>query len=863
MSSGKSYGVRVTQRAQHTCSATAFEPFPDAALEQSIPDRFAFQVTRHRDCVAIVDSGRALTYRELDAWSNGIAHAILERAPAARDPVALVVSQGAAYSAAVLGVLKTGRPYVPLDPHEPPARLAGFLDACAPTVVIVERATRALIGSHLALVDIETIDAKAEPPASDAGANSVAYVFFTSGSTGEPKGVYDSHRNVLHNVLRYTNALEIAPTDRLTLLQGPAFSGCVSSQLGALLNGAASLPFRFADEGLRQTARWLREERATIYHSVPAIFRAVAGLGGTFPDIRVVRLEGDRATSQDAEVWKQHFSPESLLANGLGTTETGLARQLVVRRSDSVERGPLPVGFPVRDVHAFVVDADRRALQNGEVGEIAVASEYLALGYWNRPDLTEGRFETRDGSRMYFTGDLGRLRTDGCLEYLGRAEGDVKVLGVRVEPAEVERELLRLEDVREAAVSVREGWNGEGRVVAYVVPRPAAELDLASLRAALGPRLPAALVPTALVELDELPLGPNRKLDRTALPDPPDMHEPSTAPATDVERMLTSVWADVLGVSVGASDDFFALGGDSLSAAEIVARIEVETGLRLSASILAGRPTVAELAAWIDRGSALAAPSLVVLSDGAGTPLYLLHGKTGNALRYAGLAHTLGRTQPIRAFEYLETDDFGIEAIAAQHVQALLAAEPDGPYVLAGFCYGAVIAREMACQLAARGREVALLALLGITPLDFPTLVSREAHARWNSHVGSSSTLGRKLRRHVRRASELPRLEATRYLARSGTNLLLRPVRWKRNPHLPAVYAALAAYAPGPYEGSALVLLHEEDTAPYTADPQRDWRGLASSVEIVMLPGRDHAMMEEPGVEAVADLFRRRLPETM
>jgi amino acid adenylation domain-containing protein len=841
--------------AQHVCSRTAFEPFPDAALEGSLVDRFTEQVAAHHDCVAVADGAEILSYGQLDGWANGVAHAIVECDGPTRGPVALVVAQGAAYSAAVLGVLKSGRPYVPLEPSDPTQRLRQLVASCGATVMVADRrhaggvAREAMAGAG-EVVLVDEIQPRSEGPQVDVGPDDVAYIFFTSGSTGAPKGVYDSHRNVLHNVLRYTNALQIAPTDRLSLLQGPSFSGCVSSQFGALLNGAASYPFWLAEEGLVRAAAWVRQERITIYHSVPSIFRAVVARGGRFDGVRVVRLEGDRATSEDVEFWKRHFSRSCVLANGLGTTETGLARQLILRHDDEVEHGLLPVGNPVRDMAVLLVDEHREPVPEGDVGEIAVASDYLALGYWRRPDLTGERFATRGGTRRYFTGDLGRLRPNGCLEYLGRREGDLKVLGARVEPGEIEGELLRLDGVRDAAVAVDPGPRGEGRVVAYVV---GATVELGSVRTALADRLPSAMLPAAVVELDALPLGPHGKIDRRALPDPP-AAVTGTAECTSAdERWLAGVWSDVLGVEkIGRDDDFFALGGDSLAAAEILARVEVETGRAPSVATLVRAPTVAAFAATLTENGHNNASSLTVLQEGDGTPLVLLHGNAGNSLHYTELIDAMADAGPIWTLEYFAEDDYRIEAIAARHADVLRAARPAGPVRLAGFCYGAVVAHELAAQLASDGFEVEFLALLGVTSFEFPTLLTGDASASWgklNMHRSFSS----RMRYHLRRASLLSGRQRVDYLARRFASLVSRPFR-RQELVLTDAQQALLHHEPQTYPGRTLVVLHDLDVPP-AGKHVGGWKRLSATVDVLVLPGTDHDMLEDPGVRRLAEVL--------
>lgn len=850
---------------QHACGSLDL-PVAAADIEQSLCTRFAIQVAAHRSCLAVRDDRLSLTYGDLDGWANGIAHGVLDRIGEGSEPVALVLAQGATSTAAILGALKSGKAYVSLDPDDP--RSAQLVERVAARVVLTDEehldGARAVAGDRPVVV-IDRIG-PANDPGIEASPDAVAYVFFTSGSTGQPKGVYDSHRNVLHNVLRYTSTLQIAATDRLSLIQSPSFSGTVSSLFSALLNGAALFPFRLDERHMGVLARWVREERITIYHSVPAIFRAILrGQTEGFPDVRIVRLEGDRASSLDVDLHRRHFPLESVLVNGLGLTETGLVRQLVVDRNTHIQKGILPVGHPVRDMDVLIVDEHAQQLPPGASGEIAVRSQFLALGYWNQPDLTTRAFVSNDGERMYRTGDLGRLRQDGCLEYLGRLDGQLKVLGNRVEPVEVEAELVRVAGVKEAAVTTREGRRGEGQLVAYVVLD---ETDMPSaddIRRALERRLPNYMVPSVVVTLDELPLGQNGKIDRRALPDVSG-HTGDRLPADDVERLVARVWEDVLEAGpIGVDSDFFALGGDSLAAAEIMARLEYETGNFLPMSVLAGSPTVAGLADALRTGSSPAPSSLAVLrSDGGRAPLVLVHGNTGNALHYVNLVRRLDLDRPIWALEYLSSNDLSIEGIAAAHAATLLSARGTGPYLLAGFCYGGIVAHELARQLRARGDEVQLLALLGITPLEFPSLVAPQAHDRWDRMHGPMRSFVSRTRYHVERAWTLPARERADYLTTRAANLLARATRLRRTDATShsvydAIQVALTAHRPARYPGAAVVVLHQEDTATYTEDPLRDWAKLADNIDLVILPGRDHAMLEEPGVARLADIVRERL----
>ncbi|MGH2405192.1 MAG: amino acid adenylation domain-containing protein, partial [bacterium] len=397
-----------------------------------------------------------MTYAALNRSSNRIARSILARRGKREETVALMLEQGSALVAAILGVLKAGKMYVPMDPSYPRARLAALLVDTEASLIITDPTNdslaRALAGDGQTVLNVEDVDGSLSTgnPDISVSPDALAYIFYTSGSTGRPKGVADNHRNVLHNIMRYTNSLHICPEDRLTLLQSCSFSGSVSSLFGALLNGAASLPFDLNKEGSGRLSTWLAQEGITIYHSVPTIFRSFLTSELTFPKVRIIRLEGDRASRVDVELYKRRFSAECLLVIGLGATETGLTRQYFISKDTEVRDGILPIGFPVEGMHALLLDDEGNEVALGAVGEIAIRSMYLAPGYWRNPDLTRHVFlpdPAGGAERIYRTGDMGRMRPDGCLEYHGRKDFQVKVRGHRVDVAEVETALLRLDTV--------------------------------------------------------------------------------------------------------------------------------------------------------------------------------------------------------------------------------------------------------------------------------------------------------------------------------------------------------------------------------------------------------------------------------
>jgi amino acid adenylation domain-containing protein len=539
-----------------------FVPFERLAIEQSLARRFAEQVSKGPERVAVKVGSSSLTYAALDRQANRVAHAILARG-LGPSPVAVVVAQDSVIPA-ILGVLKAGRIYVPLEAALGGERLGYMLRDSGATAALVSgsamSSVRTIAGPDVDLIDIDDLapGLSSETPSVEVDADAPAYIYYTTGSTGQPKGVVDSHRNVLHNVMRYTNTLCIGRNDRLTLLQSPSFSGAVSSMFCALLNGATSLPFDVRHASGSALADYVDHEGVTIYHSVPAIFRSFLRGDRVFPRVRVVRLEGDQSGRIDVALFRRHFSSSCVLSNGLGTTETGLARRFLLGRDTPLAGDIVPVGDAVDDMDVTVLDDAGAPVEAGQVGEIAVRSNYLALGYWNRPDLTERAFAPdAEGRQSYRTGDVGRLRTDGCLEHLGRKDSLVKIRGVSVSLTMVESALASLPSIREAAVVSTVDANDSRRLIAYYVPVAGSEPTASEIRRQLAERLPPQMIPSRYVKLAALPLNQNLKIDRAALPAPtrerPGLDHAYAPPEDPTQAELVHIWQELLAVSPSGS----------------------------------------------------------------------------------------------------------------------------------------------------------------------------------------------------------------------------------------------------------------------------------------------------------------------
>ena len=591
-----------------------FVPFASAAVEQSVQARFEQQVDPHAGRIAIRTAAETLTYGELDRLANRIAQAILARIGEGTEPVVVLFEHEAAGIAAVLGVLKAGRCYVPLDPAAPIARSA-FLVADAGARLVVTHRRCASLARSLAgdreILDVDGLDASApsERPALAVSPDALASIYYTSGSTGRPKGVMEIHRHRLVNARANVNQLRITADDRLVLLYTVGFSGSVNGIFGALLSGARLCPFDLRASGPAALARWLREEEITIYHSTPPVFRGLLDSispADTFPALRVVLLASDSVHPADVERARRRFAPSCLILNSWGATESPFFRPYFIDpRSELPDAGVPAIGPPEAEDEIRLLDDDGRAVGSGEAGEIVVVSRHLSPGYWGREDLTRARFRPASGGneRAYFTGDLGRRLADGSIVHLGRKDFQVKVRGYRVEPGEVEGELRALPGIGDVAVMGQADGRGGHRLVAYVAPSGAAP-DVGALRRALGDRLPEYLVPARFVFLTALPLTANGKLDRLALPDPgrgrPALNQAFREPRTPLERTLAGIWAAVLDLDeVGVDDDFLDLGGDSLRAMQVVTRVQEASGVTVPVQALFEAPTVALMATAI------------------------------------------------------------------------------------------------------------------------------------------------------------------------------------------------------------------------------------------------------------------------
>ncbi|HKO23004.1 MAG TPA: non-ribosomal peptide synthetase, partial [Candidatus Eisenbacteria bacterium] len=441
-----------------------------------------------------------------------------------------------------------------------------------------------------------------------------ALLLYTSGSSGNPKGVLHNHRNVLVETRNYTQDARIVPEDRLSVWHSFSFANSIRNLFGALMNGAAVHPYDLPERGLMPLPEWVRANGITMIHTLATTFRAFADIlpaGATFPSVRVLRLGGEAINTEDVARFRRHFPPPCVLMHVMGPTETFSIRRQFIDHEWRGEPGKVPVGYPVADKEVRLLDGDGRRVGPDEPGEIVVRSRYLAVGYWRQPEMTRAAFlpDPEGGdARLYFTGDLGVMRADGCLTHLGRKDFQVKIRGTRIETAEIEVALSQFDSIKASVVHAHPDPHGEPRLVAYIIAAPGHVPTFQEIRRGLGETLPDVMVPSRFVFLEEFPLLPNGKVDRGALPAPSGQRPPASgshvAPRHLLEAQIADIWRDLLGVpEVGVHDDFFELGGDSLLAVRLIQRLEAEVGheLPLTLAMLFSAPTVAGLTEAMQR----------------------------------------------------------------------------------------------------------------------------------------------------------------------------------------------------------------------------------------------------------------------
>ena len=708
-------------------------------LPASIGDRLARIVERLPGRTAIVEGDARVSYAELDAAASAIAGRIQAAQGARPGLVCLLFENKIPAIEAIFGAASCGCAYVPLDAGDPDERLRFILRDSEPVALITEsrllERARTLVRPGCAVIDIEAVGTEAGAgPVADVAAETLANVYYTSGSTGAPKGVCQTHRNVLYFADAYANTLRIGEVDRLSLLYTLSFSASMMDIFSGLLNGATLCAYDVRRGGIASLAEWLDRERISVLHCVPTVFRGL--FSALAPErrlehLRAIDLGGETVFDSDVELFRRHTLQSCILVNHLAATEANvIAQHVVEHRGGRAAEGILPVGRAPQGLRVKTVREDGSETDTDEVGSIVVSSAHVSPGYWQRPELGAAAFSTdvaEPGQRRYFTGDLGRIDPEGNLHFLGRKGSRIKIRGQSIDPSEVEAALAACPGVvKSAVIAVSDGPHSEpDKLVAYLVVGENAERNPLSIRRRLATRLPSYMMPSAFAFVATLPLTATGKIDRKALAATAptlDRDRLVDPPRDDVERAVAELFQRLLKQTpVGRDDDFFMLGGDSLSLFEMQTRLLEQFGASLSK--IHEDATVAGIAANIRRnfaptpGVADVMPVLFPLrTEGSAPPLFIVHGRLGQAFISPHFMRLLDDDLPVWAFQArgldgLQPPHATIEAMAADYVGELRRQRPEGPYFLAALCAGALIANEMARMLRDTGAWVLPLLL--------------------------------------------------------------------------------------------------------------------------------------------------------
>lgn len=857
----------------------------DYPANQCVHELFEDQVKRTPEATALVFEDQQLTYRELNRQANQLANYLRTLGVGPDVLVGVRMERSARLVIALLGIVKAGGAYLPLDLAYPKDRVAFMLDdARAPVLLTEEKLAGDILETNARIVCLdEERDRIAgfgeETPANLTSTDNLIYVIYTSGSTGVPKGVSVTHRAVNRLVFN-TNYVELTSEDRVAQTSNSSFDAATFEIWGALLHGAqligitkevALSPKQFAEE--------IQSKQISMMFLTTALFNQIArDAPRAFNSMRQLMFGGEAVDPNWVrEVMAQ--GPPQRLVHVYGPTESTTFSTWNLVESVPEAAVTIPIGRPISNTTAYIVDKYFNPVPVGVPGELYVGGDGLAREYLNRLELSRERFVPNPFSagrqdRLYKTGDVARYLADGSIEFIGRKDYQVKIRGFRIELGEVEAALVEHPGVAEGAVTVSEDKFGDKRLTAYFVPVKGMDITVAELRDSLRQKLPEYMLPAMFVTLESLPLSPNGKVDRRALPAveeiKADWEAGFVAPRDNLELKLAKIWERALGIRpISIDDNFFDLGGHSLLAVRLFAQIEKLFGRNLPLATLFQAPTVRQLAQVLrEEGGPAPWSSLVPIQpNGSKQPFFCIHAAGGNVLEYRDLARLLGPDQPFyglqaRGLNGEDEPHTSIKDMAAHYLKEIREVQPEGPYLIGGRSSGGTIAFEMACQLAEVGERVALLALLDTYPAGYFKLLP-------GSRDGRASRNARRIQSHLSNLRQLGIDEQVKYLmeklsyvpAKAKHKLFRRAYKiYQRiGRPLPAVlknieelnFAAVKDYVPQVYQGRAALFLANDLTSGY--DVEDGWAQLVAELEVHEISGNHLDIVKEPHVQVLAE----------
>ncbi|RJQ58217.1 MAG: non-ribosomal peptide synthetase [Desulfobacteraceae bacterium] len=866
-----------SQRIVFSWNETSAEYPPDRCLHHL----FEQQAARVPEAVAVVDGNGSVSYRDLNERSDRLAHYLRSAGVKAETIVGVFMERSVDTVAAILGIMKAGGAYLPLDPMFPEERLAFMLEDSAAAMILTQTELFARLPAHKAkVIDIREnrISAPGPDRSPEGGVHpgNLAYLMYTSGSTGKPKGVQIPHRAVVNFLLSMQKEPGFSEKDTLLSVTTLSFDISVLEVFLPLVSGGRTvLVSREAASDGKLLSADIARYHPTVMQATPVTWRILLESGWNLNGRMKALVGGEsfpaelcsRLLRQGLEVWNMYGPTETTVWSTLKKMDTAQDR--------------ISIGRPIANTKTYVLDKNLSPVPIGVAGELYIGGDGLARGYLNRAELTSEKFMrnpfSKEDSRIYRTGDLALYLPNGDLECLGRTDFQIKVRGFRVETGEIEAVLNRHPQTAQCAVVARPDPLGENQLAAFIVPRNASTPSVSDLKQHLRQSLPEYMVPSRFLFIEQMPLTPNGKVNRRGLPDPGEGMQDApgktyVAANNPLEMQLAKIWESVLGVkAVGIRDNFFDLGGHSLLAVRLFSRIEKTMGLDLPLATLLKAPTVESLAKTIrDKNWDAGWTSLVPIQPGGSKPpLFFVHGAGGNVLLFRELALNLGPDQPFYGFQSKGVNGrdpahFSFEEMAAHYIQEMRLLQPEGPYHLGGYCLGGAIALEMARQLTEKGQEVSLLAMIetynlhagkGILPYYYE-LYHKVQNVKF--HLDNLWILPMKDKVTFLSKKSLTELTRMKEKARIALHLIARKLRLPSSEKYPHVNltrindAAYIKYTPKTYRGRITLFRPKKHYSGYTLN-DFGWGEVAQGgVDVRTLPVNPRGSLVEPFVQELA-----------
>lgn len=861
----------------------------------SVVKRFEAQARNSPDTVAVEFQGQQLSFAELNARVNQLAHYLIENGVGPEVKVGICMERSIEMLVGIFGVLKAGGAFVPLDPSYPAERLNYLLADAAAGVVLSQRALVNIMPDCDARVICldegweEVAGRSRENPTRDLEPEHLAYIIYTSGSTGSPKGVMVTHQGFANYVSWSIRAYAIAEGNGAPVHSPLTFDLTITSVFPPLAAGKTVLLVA-DDQGVEGLSSILQKgSDFSLIKITPSHLEVLSQLleGEDLDGVaRRIIIGGEALLAESLSCWKTH-APGTRLINEYGPTETVVGCCVYEVKDDDPASGAVPIGRPIANTQLYLLDSRMQLVPVGVTGELLIGGDGLARGYLNRPEPTAEKFvpnpfSSAPGARLYKTGDRARYLPDGNIEFLGRRDDQVKVRGFRIELGEIEAALSAHPAVRECAVVVREAAGGDKQLVGYAAVDASENLTSRDLRTYLLAKLPEYMSPTTFVILDALPLTANGKVDRKNLSYPgeesrSEMQADFLAPRDAVEQQLAEIWESVLDIRhIGVRSNFFDLGGHSITAVRLLAQIQKRFGQELPLNSLMRASTIEAMADLIREqvGALDWSPIVEIQPQGSKPPFFCVHPVGGNVLRYRDLARHLGMDQPFYGLEAPGlADDRNhyvlIESLAAYYLEHIKKAQPEGPYFLGGHSFGGFVAFEMAQQLQRQGEKIGLLALID-TPspafvsksIDDATLFTGRVR-EIGRELGVDLTITREEIEHLERQEQINYL--IEYMKQNGLVNEDMDEQWigRYLEGLRARERAVLVYKPDYCQGRItlfraseiepeVVKLHEAQGLDLS-DPSLGWGQMASEpVEVHYVPGFHETIMFEPNVQTLS-----------